>query len=73
MPEIETLAEGWRVHCSVDRGSLQPIEIGSAPMKKVSDQQNKNGNTQPSFPERRTFVKGITAMGAGVAAFPVAQ
>lgn len=42
-------------------------------MKKVSDQQNKNGNTWPSSPERRTFVKGIIAMGAGVAAFPVAQ
>jgi pimeloyl-ACP methyl ester carboxylesterase len=40
-------------------------------MKKISDQQNKNGNTGPSSPERRTFVKGIAAMGAGVAAFPV--
>ena len=40
-------------------------------MKKISDQQNKNGNTAPSSPERRTFVKGIAAMGAGVAAFPL--
>jgi len=34
-------------------------------MKKISDQQNKNGNTEPSSPECRTFVKGIAAMGAG--------
>jgi hypothetical protein len=40
-------------------------------MKKISDQQNKNGNTEPSSPARRTFVKGIAAMGAGVAAFPL--
>jgi pimeloyl-ACP methyl ester carboxylesterase len=43
-------------------------------MKKISDQQNKNGNTEPLSPERpdrRTFVKGIAAMGAGVAAFPL--
>ena len=40
-------------------------------MKKISDQQNKNGDTEPSSPERRTFVKGIAAMGAGVAAFPL--
>src|SRR6266571_6624262 len=40
-------------------------------MKKVFDQQNKNGDTEPSFPDRRTFVKGIAAMGAGVAAFPL--
>src|SRR5271156_5373679 len=40
-------------------------------MKKVSDQQNKDRNTEPSSPGRRTFVKGIAAMGAGVAAFPL--
>ena len=40
-------------------------------MKKMSDQPRKNGNTEPSSPERRTFVKGIAAMGAGVAAFPL--
>ena len=40
-------------------------------MKKISDQQNKNRNTEPSSPERRSFVKGIAAMGAGVAAFPL--
>ena len=40
-------------------------------MKKISDQPNKNRNTEPSSPERRTFVKGIAAMGAGVAAFPL--
>ena len=39
-------------------------------MKKISDQLNKNGNTGPSSPERRSFVKGIAAMRAGVAAFP---
>src|SRR5260370_28298304 len=43
----------------------------SALMKKISDHQNKHGDTQPSSPERRTFVKGIAAMGAGVAAFPL--
>ena len=40
-------------------------------MKKVSDQQNKDRNTGPSSPGRRTFVKGIAAMGAGLAAFPL--
>src|SRR5258708_39677738 len=40
-------------------------------MKKISDEQNKNGNTEPSSPARRTFVKGIAAMGAGVVAFPL--
>jgi pimeloyl-ACP methyl ester carboxylesterase len=40
-------------------------------MKQISDQQKQNRNTQPSFPGRRTFVKGIAAMGAGVAAFPL--
>ena len=38
-------------------------------MKKGSGQQNRS--TEPSFPGRRTFVKGIAAMGAGVAAFPL--
>ena len=40
-------------------------------MKKTSDQPCNKGNTEPSSPERRTFVKGIAAMGAGVAAFPL--
>jgi hypothetical protein len=40
-------------------------------MKKISEEQNKNGNTEPSSPARRTFVKGIAAIGAGVAAFPL--
>ena len=40
-------------------------------MKKVSDQQNKDRSTEPPFPGRRTFVKGMAAMGAGVAAFPL--
>ena len=40
-------------------------------MKKISGQQNKKQNTEPSSPGRRTFVKGIAAMGAGVAAFPL--
>jgi len=38
---------------------------------KISDQQNRNKNTGPSSPGRRTFVKGIAAVGAGVAAFPL--
>ncbi len=28
-------------------------------MKKISGQVNKNRNTDPPSPERRTFVKGI--------------
>src|SRR6266542_3236907 len=40
-------------------------------MKKIFDQQNKNGDTEPSFPDRRAFVKSIAALGAGVAAFPL--
>ena len=40
-------------------------------MKKISGQQNKKRNTEPSSSGRRTFVKGIAAMGAGVAAFPL--
>jgi pimeloyl-ACP methyl ester carboxylesterase len=39
-------------------------------MKKLSREQN-NRNTEPSSPGRRTFVKGMAAMGAGVAAFPL--
>jgi hypothetical protein len=38
---------------------------------KISDQQNRNKNINPSSPGRRTFVKGIAAVGAGVAAFPL--
>ena len=38
---------------------------------KISDQQNRNRNTAPSSIGRRTFVKGIAAVGAGVAAFPL--
>jgi pimeloyl-ACP methyl ester carboxylesterase len=40
-------------------------------MKKTSEQPCKKGNTEPSSLERRTFVKGVAAMGAGVAAFPL--
>jgi pimeloyl-ACP methyl ester carboxylesterase len=40
-------------------------------MKKIFDQQNKNRKAEPASPERRAFVKGIAAMGAGVAAFPL--
>jgi pimeloyl-ACP methyl ester carboxylesterase len=40
-------------------------------MKKMSAQPRKNGNIEPSSPARRTFVKGIAAIGAGVAAFPL--
>ena len=40
-------------------------------MKKMSAQTRKNGNVAPSSPARRSFVKGIVAMGAGVAAFPL--
>src|ERR1017187_2856661 len=39
-------------------------------MKRISDQQSSR-NVEPSSPGRRTFVKGIAAMGAGVAAFPL--
>ena len=38
---------------------------------KISDQQDRDRNTEPSSPGRRTFVKGIAAVGAGVAAFPL--
>ena len=38
---------------------------------KISEQQNRKRNTGPSSPGRRTFVKGIAAVGAGVAAFPL--
>ena len=40
-------------------------------MKKLPDRHSKPRNTEPSSPGRRTFVKGIAAMGAGVAAFPL--
>jgi pimeloyl-ACP methyl ester carboxylesterase len=43
----------------------------SALMKQISDQHNKNRNTEPPSLGRRTFVKGIAAMGAGVAVFPL--
>jgi len=39
-------------------------------MKKISAQPRKIGNIEPSSPERRSFVKGIAAMGAGIGAFP---
>jgi pimeloyl-ACP methyl ester carboxylesterase len=39
-------------------------------VKTISDQQS-NSNVEPSSPGRRTFVKGMAAMGAGVAAFPL--
>jgi hypothetical protein len=39
-------------------------------MKKMSDLQN-NRNIEPPSPGRRTFVKGIAAIGAGVATFPL--
>jgi hypothetical protein len=38
---------------------------------KISDQQDRDRNTEPSSPGRRTFVKSIAAVGAGVAAFPL--
>ncbi|HMH11962.1 MAG TPA: twin-arginine translocation signal domain-containing protein [Edaphobacter sp.] len=38
---------------------------------KISDQQDRDRNTEPSSPGRRTFVKGIAAVGAGVATFPL--
>ena len=40
-------------------------------MNKKSNQQDTDRNTEPSSPGRRTFVKGIAAVGAGVAAFPL--
>ena len=40
-------------------------------MKKMFDRQNKNRDAGPSCPERRTFVKGMAVMGAGVAASPL--
>jgi pimeloyl-ACP methyl ester carboxylesterase len=38
-------------------------------MKRISDQQSSN--VEPSSPGRRIFVKGIAAVGAGVATFPL--
>jgi pimeloyl-ACP methyl ester carboxylesterase len=40
-------------------------------MKNASSEQYNNENTEPSSPGRRTFVKGIAAVGAGVATFPL--
>jgi hypothetical protein len=40
-------------------------------MKRIFDQRNENRNSEPSSPGRRSFVKGIAAMGAGAAAFPL--
>ena len=53
------------VRCAVVRDPPQPI--GSAVMKKRCDHQNENKNTEPSSVGRRSFVKGIAAMGAGIA------
>jgi len=39
-------------------------------MKKITYKQSRNGRGEPSSRGRRTFVKGIAAVGAGVAAFP---
>src|ERR1700679_2895119 len=50
--------------CAVHNPSKQ-----ERPMKGTSDQQSSH--VEPSSPGRRTFVKGIAAMGAGVAAFPL--
>jgi hypothetical protein len=38
---------------------------------KISDRPNRKRNAEPSSPGRRTFVKGLAAVGAGVAAFPL--
>jgi len=40
-------------------------------MRKISREQNNDKNAEPLSPGRRRFVKGIAAMGAGVAAFPL--
>jgi pimeloyl-ACP methyl ester carboxylesterase len=40
-------------------------------MTKICRIPNKNRNTEPSSPGRRTFIKEITVMGAGVAALPL--
>jgi pimeloyl-ACP methyl ester carboxylesterase len=37
----------------------------------LSDQQNRIRDSEPSSPGRRTFVKSIAALGAGVAALPL--
>ena len=39
-------------------------------MMKI-DQPDQAGSTEPLSPGRRTFVKGIATVGAGIAAFPV--
>jgi pimeloyl-ACP methyl ester carboxylesterase len=38
---------------------------------KISDEQNKNRNSEPPPSGRRAFIKGMTAMGVGVAASPL--
>jgi pimeloyl-ACP methyl ester carboxylesterase len=38
---------------------------------KLTDQQKKNRNTEPSSLGRRTFVKGIAVIGAGITVFPL--
>jgi hypothetical protein len=38
---------------------------------KILDEQNKNRNSESSSLGRRTFIKGMTAMGVGVAALPL--
>src|SRR3954454_6032004 len=66
MPTTRPL--GWpsrRLHWSKYKISRRAF------MKKIPDQQDKNVDTEPSSPDRRTFVKGMAAMGAGVAAFPL--
>jgi hypothetical protein len=40
-------------------------------MKQGTDRQIRNRNSELPSPGRRTFVKGIAAVGAGVAAFPL--
>ncbi len=40
-------------------------------MKKTSEQQTRSGRGEPSSRGRRRFVKGMAAVGAGIAAFPL--
>lgn len=40
-------------------------------MNTISDRRDKKLNAEPSSPDRRTFVKGIAAIGAGVVALPL--
>ena len=39
--------------------------------KNIPADQNEINKIQPSSPGRRSFVKGIATMGAGIAAFPL--